>query len=178
MPVNLVYFTGKQKGNTVLLHWEVEKEVNLSKYIVEKSTDGRYYVPIKAITADGSYGYNYTDDIQTNSSNTVYYRLKKVDMTGTFTYSPVFKLSIQTENNFTVYPNPAKNSFTISTNSFSKKPVELFLIDILGRTVLHQSYVSVSDKTTISIQSILSGNYYLRILTSQQTYTTPIIIAK
>ena len=173
-----MYFTGKQSGKNVLLQWQVNKETDLARYIVEKSVDGSDYSSLAAMKADGSINYSYTDNVEYNTSSNVYYRLKKVDKNGVFSYSSVFKLNISSEKKIVVYPNPARNYIHLVTENYYSKPVEVLLTDALGRTVLHQSFVSVNGQVDISTQNLLNGNYYLRVSTTEKVYSTNVLIAK
>ena len=178
LPVNIVYFTGKQSGKNVLLQWQVNKETDLARYIVEKSVDGSDYSSLAAMKADGSINYSYTDNVEYNTGSNVYYRLKKIDRNGVFSYSSVFKLNISSEKKIAVYPNPARNYIHLVTENYYSKPVEVLLTDALGRTVLHQSFVSVNGQVDISTQNLLNGNYYLRVSTTEKVYSTNVLIAK
>lgn len=178
LPVNLVYFTGKQNGKNVLLNWQVNKEINLAKYVVEKSIDGSDFTPISTIPAEASLNYSYIDDIEYNMGSTVYYRLKKIDKNGIFNYSSVFKLSVSGDKRITVFPNPVKNYLYITTENYFSKPINVMLTDALGRIMLHQSYISSNGQVCIPIQNISNGNYYLRIFTSEKSFSKSIIIAK
>ncbi len=178
LPVNLVYFTGKQSRNQVLLKWQVNKEINLAKYIVEKRVDGSDFIPIGVMDAEGSINYSYTDDIKYNTGSTIYYRLKKIDKNGLFNYSSVCVLSISSDEKITIYPNPARNYIHVATENFDLKPLEVLLSDALGKTVLHESFVASNGQVSIPTQNLSNGNYYLRILISDKAFSKSIIIAK
>lgn len=178
LPVNLVYFTGKQNGKNVLLQWQVNKEIGLASYIIEKSINGSDYIPLSEIKASGSYNYSYSDNIQYNAGNNVYYRLKKIDKNGVFNYSSVLKLAVPNDKRVTIYPNPAKNFIHLITENYYSKPIDVLLTNALGKTVLHQSFVSTDGQFDISTQNLANGNYYMRIITSDKTFSTSVVIAK
>ena len=178
LPVNLIYLTGKQNGKTISLQWQANKEIDLAKYIVEKSIDGSDFTAITTFKADGSYFYSYSDDIEYNSGKTVYYRLKKIDKNGVFNYSSVFKLSITSNNRVSVYPNPARNNINIKTDNLFNKPVEVILTDAMGRKVFQKTFISVNGQLNISTNNLSNGNYLLRVLTKENTLSTNLIIAK
>jgi hypothetical protein len=178
LPVNLIYLTGKQNGKTISLQWQANKEIDLAKYVVEKSIDGSEFTSITTIKADGSYFYSYSDDIEYNSGNTVYYRLKKIDKNGVFNYSSVFKLSITSNNRVSVYPNPARNNINIKTDNLFNKPVEVILTDAMGRKVFQKTFISVNGQLNISTNNLSNGNYLLRVLTKENTLSRNLIIAK
>ena len=78
----------------------------------------------------------------------------------------------------TIYPNPAKNSFTISEISTHDIVREVVLLDVLSR-VVYQQTIAPSDKTiVIDTPNLSSGVYFLRIKTNQSDLTTKIVIEK
>ena len=178
LPVNIIYFTGKQIGSKILLNWEVGKEANLSKYIVEKSFDGEDYMAINTIDADGGTNYSYADYLGYNKESSLYYRIKKIDKNGIFNYSSVFKLNITSNIKVSIYPNPVRNLIHIELNNVNEKPVEVVLTDAFGRIRIHQSFISDGGEINIPTGNIPNGNYYLRILNGEHIYSTPIIIIK
>ena len=129
-----------------------ENTVDLSSYInqsvkfkFELHSDGY-------LTEDGFY----FDDFQvssTLSSPTLVKNIKKVD--------------------FTFYPNPAKNEFTIEIpeNIIAKK---INLINISGKTV--KSVYKISNKATINIANLTKGVYFINLQSNNQLYSKKLII--
>jgi hypothetical protein len=65
-------------------------------------------------------------------------------------------------NVFTVYPNPAKSSLTVSGEFEKNEKVKYEITDLIGRTVL-TSEVNASEKFSIPISSLNTGVYFLKI---------------
>lgn len=76
--VKLVSFTGSLNGTKADLKWVTEAEVNVSHFIIEKSTDGVNYSDAGVFFAYGTgsdkTNYSFSVSQQTNSG-AVYYRL-------------------------------------------------------------------------------------------------------
>jgi hypothetical protein len=80
------------------------------------------------------------------------------------------------ENNFSLYPNPNKGSFTIEfkelTGSYS---VEVF--DVTGQTIYENNYdQSASLTQTINLQNTTTGVYFINIKTDNGLVTKKIVI--
>jgi glucose/arabinose dehydrogenase len=77
------------------------------------------------------------------------------------------------KNGFALYPNPAKNEFSIkNTNNIALTKVEVF--DLSGKLLLTNS---VSDNQTISIASLSSGLYLVTVHTETGTvFNTKLVV--
>lgn len=77
------------------------------------------------------------------------------------------------ENNISglkVYPNPAKNTLYVTSDSFATKEVELF--DVLGKSVLNTKTVN----NTVNISSLSKGVYVVKITEEGKTATRKIVV--
>ena len=59
-----------------------------------------------------------------------------------------------------VYPNPARDSFTLELPA--GKTANVYLVNIMGQTIA--SYDNLSGSTTISTRGLKNGNYFIRII--------------
>lgn len=90
---NFTQFRGALTDKKAYLTWSTANEENLQHYVVERSRDGRDYIPIGTIMAKNlpfAY-YNFTDPDEVSGDH--YYRLKMVQSTTMFKYSPLVLLS-------------------------------------------------------------------------------------
>ncbi len=70
---------------------------------------------------------------------------------------------------FSIYPNPAENTFTIQFNLESESNVEIMLSDISGRTIMQKNFGKLSSgNQNISIDTELSdGIYWVNVISKQ-----------
>jgi hypothetical protein len=74
---------------------------------------------------------------------------------------------------FATYPNPiTKNTFTITSNSSSKKEFAIF--NVLGKKVLSSSFSGV--KSDVDVSTISSGIYILKVTEAGKTATKKLVI--
>ncbi len=90
LPVVLLTFTAELALGAVQLHWTVAQEVNLARYEVERSQDGRAFGMLSEQPATGARAYAAKDRAR---PETQYYRLRLVDTDASYAYSPVVAIS-------------------------------------------------------------------------------------
>ena len=173
LPVDLITFTGSLQNNTAaLLNWNTENEMNVSQYVVEKSTDGRNFAAIGTVAARGNnstgiFTYSFTDyNAADQGTTTVYYRLKITDANNAFKHSGIVKIALPgSKGLITVSPNPAANELKAVITSPAAAKANWQIIDNFGRTVLQNAIlIKKGDNTlTINISNLAAGAYYLRI---------------
>jgi glucose/arabinose dehydrogenase len=170
LPLNLLTFKGSLKNNATLLEWETSNEMNTSKFAVERSADGRNFKQIGTVTAVGNGGggnnkYSYTDyDVTRQPSSVVYYRLKIVDIDGSYTYSDIVTITLPlVTSKVALFPNPAAHEVNVTITTTVDGKVKWQLIDHAGRIVAHNS-IGVkrgNNNVVISLNRLSSGTYFL-----------------
>lgn len=74
-----------------------------------------------------------------------------------------------------VFPNPAKNTLTISGIS---RIEEVTLMDLLFRTVYHETGGNENEHRILNTSNFPSGLYFLRIRSGEEEFTMKVIIEK
>jgi endonuclease I len=178
LPVDVVYFKGKLQADKVVLNWEVENEINFKEYVVERSNNGTYFTVIGTVAANGGKAYTFSDDANTSKGSRVYYRLKKVDKDGSFTYSDVFSLHIPLNVKFSVYPNPASNVIQLQFNSNSNAIVQVVIADLIGKTLLNKVFTANNGMIKISTDDLTNGTYLVKAIVAGEQYLQKVVVAK
>jgi predicted phage tail protein len=113
IPLRFIEFTAVPNGKDVLLKWITEAEQNTSHFDVEFSTDGAGFTAIGKVNSantGGEHRYEFTH--QSPPGNTLYYRIRQVDLDGRYQYSKVIRVNLITATTtITLSPNPARISF-------------------------------------------------------------------
>jgi hypothetical protein len=176
LPLDLLSFTGHlQNNNTVLLNWKTENEINTSHFVVERSTDGNRFSSIGNVSANGrnnipgSFNYSLTDDNAANqSSQKLYYRLKMVDIDGTFKYSNTVAVSLPlTTGKLGISPNPVINELKVTLTSPADGKVQWKMMDNVGRVMMKGTeHVSkgAGNNFTIDMNRLPAGTYFLSVM--------------
>lgn len=158
LPLSLLDFTAQKNGNKVLLKWQTTNEVNTSVFEIERTgTSGFVKIgEVSAINRTGDHRYSSYDEQPLKGTNL--YRLKMIDIDGSFTYSNIQRVDFNSVAQIRISPNPASNELKIS----DVKGYEILqVMDASGR-VVHQQKIS-GDQEIVNIQKLLPGNYVVRL---------------
>lgn len=143
LPVTLADFGVSQAvDNQVNLTWVTLTELNSDFFQVERSVDGITFSEVGRVEAAG----NATDRIEYEyfdrevSGEEAFYRLKIVDLDGTFEYSEIRYIQLSGDRPI-LYPNPANDYLMIPLGSKIENG-QITLYDQTGRRVLHHKITS------------------------------------
>ncbi len=143
VPVELTSFTARVGDNSVSLSWSTATETNNSGFEVQKKIADKWekvtFIKGKGTTTEKS-DYSYTDNFKYQSvSGVVIYRLKQVDLNGTFSYSDLLNVTVDfTPKEYTLYqnyPNPFNPSTKIKFALPFDSRVKISIYNILGELV-------------------------------------------
>jgi hypothetical protein len=88
LPVSLLYFTGKNNEDNILLSWATATEINNDHFTIERSVDGIEFEFVTMLRGSGNsdvtINYSFTDEHPHNGLS--YYRLVQTDFDGSTTY--------------------------------------------------------------------------------------------
>jgi 1,4-alpha-glucan branching enzyme len=178
LPVSLLNFNGRNNGTFNQLLWEVQNEQNLSRYELERSTDGENFVFIAAIAATGSRNYGFADN-NIGKSPVYFYRLKKVDADGRYSYSTTLRLSGSIKSlAVAATPNPFTGILKLTIASPVKEYTTLLLTDIAGRLLLQQTVMLQPGINAIEIPEtvkLAAGSFVLTVKNNGQTTSIRIL---
>jgi pectinesterase len=161
LPLNLLSFSATENNKQVNLQWSTANEVNTANFIVERSSDAVSFTPLNNVASNNTSGINNYSSVDASPlQGTSYYRLKMIDKDGSFKYSSVVAVTINTLGVLSVYPNPASSSINVLHAKANTNAV-LQIATIDGRTVATYKALANSLQTNIDISSLKSGNYLL-----------------
>ncbi len=172
LPVRLVSFRAGIEDTNGVLTWQTAEETGFSHIEVERSLDARTFAFIGSRTAQGIENnghYTFVDPgVAEKAANTVYYRLKLVDLDGRFGYSQIVAADLYRGTSpVYVYPNPTVETLYVRMNAGDK--VRWQIVDLSGRRV--KSGDESGAGLQIRVRDLPPGIYQL-ILTGQQKRET------
>jgi hypothetical protein len=90
----------------------------------------------------------------------------------------VLKEVTKQQSSFSVYPNPAINEINFLIANQFHKTINCVITDMLGKVVLENSFIINDDfyKTTININSLKNGCYFVTLKGTNSNETKKIII--
>lgn len=139
-----------------MLTWQTNAETNNKEFVVERSVDGNTYITIgtvdgKGITVDKQ-DYSFLD-ISADKGLTRY-RLKEVNLDGTFQYSNVVKIDKSAANNFTITSmTPLEEGGIVEVSLAVRRPstISYRVTRLNANTIYAATQTLKSGKNIISI---------------------------
>ena len=164
LPLNLNSFSVKSDNCIAHLNWSTSSETNFEKFEIEKSeTNHTKWETIGSVRAQGNSStnstYSFIDENTFINNKVVMYRLKMIDIDGSFIYSPVSTALLKCdEQNLSVFPNPVTNGkLNVSLNSAEK--VEADLTSVTGQFI--KKVILENGINNIDVSELSNGVYIL-----------------
>ena len=171
VPVELVSFSAHVNENCVSLIWKTETEVNNSNFEIERKSSNNNWQKISSIKGNGTTtnGKTYSFVDRNLSPGKYSYKLKQIDLDGSFEYSKKIEVTIKSPENYVLnqnYPNPfnptTRISYSIPLISF----VTLKIFDVLGNviaTLVNDTKQAGYYEVKFDGKNISSGVYIYRM---------------
>jgi hypothetical protein len=182
LPVKLLNFTAEREVGFNMVSWTVTSEDNVSKYILEYSTNGNDFITATEMQYDPSLNMNYVFDHQLGEFPNIIYRLKVVDREGNLTVlgEPVIVVkSINTS--LAVFPNPNKGIFAVNYFSARDMNTRFTLTDVFGKEVYSTEIFSLKGDNSFVLgkdEEFVNGVYYLTYSYGEISRTVRVNILK
>lgn len=165
LPIELTMFEVQVIDNQIVkLVWETAQEINNDVFEIEKSADGEHFEIMETIPSKGNANetqtYETIDRLPLPGNN--YYRLKQIDLDGTFKYSNIEIAYLELEESyFSVFPNPVtvNHNLNIESNHFRK--MNFVLTDLNGKVVGNYQFIR---NISIEKNNLPAGTYFYRLI--------------
>jgi hypothetical protein len=171
LPVTLMSFTATARENAAELKWVTSEETNSDRFEIQRSIDGKVWKTIGSLQAQGESKvrktYAFVDHQPEVDANNLF-RLKMIDLDGTFAFSAVRSVRFESKLESSIYPNPVNNELTLKVTSW--KQVKAIRIDNLAGMSVYNSGPVESGKVDVS--KLDSGIYILRITHTDESVHT------
>lgn len=161
LPVTLISFEAVKEGLTSLLTWTTSMEMNSDRFEIERSRDAKTWNKLEdvaaAINSNVKMRYDFTDE--TPESGTNYYRLKMIDLDGTFAYSRIRSVNFPEFAWAKLFPNPVSDVLQIVISN--KRVRKIRLIDSFGHVMYDGQITSAMIK--LDMKSYAHGIYFIHL---------------
>ncbi|GLR17172.1 SdrD B-like domain-containing protein [Portibacter lacus] len=170
LPVELISFNAFKQDNGNLLKWSTSSEIDNQEFNILHSVNGKDYRMIGKIIGQGTTefvsDYEYLDRAPSNGSN--FYQLIQVDFNGNESVMGIKHIKNTKEARISVYPNPVVSKINISG---FEKGMKIFIVNQAGKVVN-----STNDSTSINIEDLTNGIYFIRIYDEEKLVLTEKIL--
>lgn len=175
------------RNNQTLLTWSTESESNNSHFEVLHSTNGIDFKLISKV--DGAINSSDQRNYSTIDRNPYlginYYKIKQVDLNGEYSFTEIKTLEISpSDDHISLYPNPAKEEFSISIIGQQDQSIVIELYDPVGTLIFtDQMLLKGSNQNNVFNypldQKLANGNYTIRLISNDQAFCTqPLVILR
>jgi hypothetical protein len=179
LPVELTGFSAKCDKGRLTFEWATATEKNSQHFTIEKSLDGKIFIPVGEVKAAGNsssarkYIFSYKDAYD----NLAYYRLTETDMNGSIKIFNTEAVKGCEGKNFVSWAYG--NNINISVNSNVASSYQIELYNTSGVLVMSKEQVFEQGSSTISIPTeVETGIYFMRVTGGEETQNKKIFIQK
>jgi hypothetical protein len=161
LPISINSFVGNCNTDQIVLQWTAI--ANNKDFIIEKSSNGTTWKDIGKVAhinnASSNQKYSFVD--YDASVPNQFYRLKQVDVNGTYTYFNIINVENCNKKRLSISlsPNPVKDIVTIKLQDIDNKRQVTFY-NAIGVKV---KQVYITQMGTINISDLASGVYFISI---------------
>jgi hypothetical protein len=144
LPLKLISFTAKKQPNRdVLLEWVTADEVDVDRYEIEvargnddynRSLFSKIGTTVSRGNSPQQQYYRFTD-VELHKTGVRYYRLKMIDLDGSFRYSPVRPVIFNDEFTWQLYPNPSAGIVNLVLQAGQHEKLGIKIYDVKGKLV-------------------------------------------
>jgi len=196
IPVELISFTTSVTGNAITLSWTTASELNNLGFEVQRSVENKSWNAIAFVKGTGTTTtlHNYGCVDNSVSSGKYFYRLKQIDLDGSFSFSDVVEVDVSAPADFALeqnYPNPFNPTTTISFSIPATGFTSLKVYDVLGNevaTLVNEEKPAGNYTATFSAKggsasggnaySLSSGTYFYKLQAGSFIETKKMILLK
>lgn len=194
LPALFKDFNVNKQGNfDAALTWTTSQEQNVSHFALERSANGTSsWSKIAEVKAKGNSStptaYSHTDIKAydgVSATKTLFYRIKVVDLDGRESIFPIrsIKFSATGSKEIGLYPNPARDGFTLTIPLVNPNQgkLRLNLVNRIGQ-VVHAREINASVASNyyfdIKTPGVINGEYLLQIVYDGEVLDTKKVIVQ
>ena len=177
LPQGLLRFYGNQQGNAVSLFWKTALDAGISRFEIERSTNGINFTSLGSVSAQrNTADYAFSNNTTGLSTPALFYRLKMFLENGGSRYSNVllFKQNKGTST-LDVYPNPLKHQGFVAFETLRAGRAELQITDAAGKLLSREVLQVQPGKNVVPlsrIQTMPAGIYAVRLVVDGEVKST------
>jgi len=171
LPIELLNFQATNYEQNVALTWATATEKNTNYFYIEHSDDALNWKEIDKVKAtENSNRTLYYETLDNQPINGVsYYRLKILDLDGSFSYSPIKSVNRTKKEAFVVfYPNPSSGIVNLSS-SYKLSDITYQIFDVTGKQLSVQITEQNENKISFDFSSLSKGLYFINVFAPDGT---------
>ena len=175
LPIYTSGFKAQALQNTIELSWQVHEQKNGSHFEIQRFTDQKLSVfenlGTVMLTDQGIGQYKFMDKSPLPLIN--YYRLKQIDLDGTFSYSKIVSAKSQAISQLSLWPVPAVKTAEISFFSSQKGTgsVEIYNPAGVKLKTIPLNILNGQNNSSINVSNFSQGLYLMKVAYNDESTT-------
>ena len=178
LPIELLYFISKISLNAVQLVWATSKEEGFDYFLIQHSNDGNNFSDLAMLPGAGYDTDTYKEYLYEHNNPVVgtnYYRLKAVDLDGSYEYFGPIAQIFSGARSMKVYPNPTTDDFiNVDLNFNPSEGSRLAILNSQGVEVMNMTGIGPSNH--IALNALRPGMYMLKFTSRELTEIRKFIV--
>ncbi|MEL6925303.1 MAG: T9SS type A sorting domain-containing protein, partial [Bacteroidota bacterium] len=179
LPIELIYLEAIANEKYIELNWATALEENFDYFTLERSQDGYKFEEIAVVPGSGSIfgaAYHYSDR-PTITAGVLYYRLKAVDLDGSYEYSDIVVATVSSSfQELKLYPNPVNELLFVELESTKQPIVSYSIRNVSGKVILEGQEQLSERRFSIAVNDLPMGVYYLNVTHSSSTNSALFVV--
>lgn len=179
LPVELISFEGTVENGTVSLSWTTAQEEGFDHFEIERASNELIFEKLGQVNGvgfnmDDEHHYSFIDTKSVNGFN--YYRLKSVDLDGSYEYSAIVSVLTESSKSIAVYPNPSGGDFiNVSANFEPSGNTQVVIFNQEG-VMLQRIKVTARESRIDFTHHLTSGVYILTYTSTEYSETVRLFV--
>jgi hypothetical protein len=169
------------------LNWRVTNNSSIQYFDLQRSIDGINFFTVSRIENNSpkitDAEYSTSDVLKDLLAPNVFYRLKIVDMSGSFVFSRTIRLIIadNIKSYITIVPNPINNWAQLNINSSVNSLADIYVYNMNGEKIFTKHISVQQGGNNIDLSKVSQwprGVYQVSIQLGNETFFKKIIVAR
>lgn len=178
LPVKLSLFKTEVVGEAIHVKWATSKEEGFDYFLIQYSNNGNNFSDLATLPGAGYDTDTYKEYLYEHNNPVVgtnYYRLKAVDLDGSYEYFGPIAQVFSGARSVKVYPNPSNGDFiNVDLNFNPSEGSRLAILNTQGVEVMNLMGVGTSNR--IVLNSLTPGMYILKFSSHELTELRKFIV--
>lgn len=177
LPIEIIDLQAIWAKNIANVIWTTTAEWNNKKFEIERSSDAQLFVKVGEVFTQAPHGnssspllYTFVDSaVRKETGGNYYYRLKQIDQSQNFAYTPWVKLNSEDAFSINAFPNPNHGKFFFQAKLPKNHTAHLNIYDANGKIIYHKIiFGGNSVAESIQLGNIAPGIYQLSVETKTE----------
>ena len=174
LPISVYGFTAVAKNNnTSLLSWSASDEMQIDRFVIERSTDGANFTPIGEVPAStAATDYSLIDEHPASGMN--YYRIEIETTDGSTSYTQIRTVDMAPGATISVWPVPASTNVFVSVGN-AGEGTSVRLVNAVGQVLQTSMVTGLGQVVTLDVSRYPAGIYIVQVIRQTTVLqTTPV----